>query len=123
PNRALKGEYPAGVIDWGANRWYLSVPPGASTTNSVRFNGPGSTSRSIVFVTARRLVQFTASNGGSNPSTVSAACDWQPPVQITVASNQRATLVTNWIETCTTVSIGSSNGWDTSFDNLVLDPA
>jgi hypothetical protein len=118
----LKGEYPTGVIDWGTNRWYLSVPRGANATNSVRFNGPSYTSKSITFVTPGRLEQLTAFNGGSAPSTVSATCDGQQKVQITVARNQQATLVTNWTRTCTTVDIGSSNGWNTSFDNLVLEP-
>jgi hypothetical protein len=121
PNRALKGEYPTGVIDWGVNRWYLSVPRGANTTNSVRFNGPGYTNDSITFVTPKRLVRLTVFNGGSVSSTVSAACDGQSKVQITVTPNQQTTLVTSWSGTCTTVSIGSSNGWDTTFDNLVLE--
>jgi len=109
------------VINWGTNRWYLSGPLGAFTTNSVRFNGPGYMSKSITLVTPRRLVQLAAFNGGSASSTVSATCDGQHKVQITVASNQQATLVTNWSGTCTTVSIGSSNGWNTNFDNLVLE--
>jgi hypothetical protein len=66
-------------------------------------------------------VQLTAFNGGSASSTVSATCDGQSRVQITVAARQQNTLITNWAGTCSTVSIGSSNGLDTSFDNLVLD--
>jgi hypothetical protein len=90
-------------------------------TNGVRFNGPGSTSDSITFVTPTRLVRLTAFNGGSVSSTVSAACDAGSKVQMTVAPHQQAMLITNWSGTCTTVSVGSSNGWDTTFDNLVLD--
>jgi YVTN family beta-propeller protein len=121
PNRALKGQYPTGVIDWGTNRWYLSVPRGVNATNSVRFNGPGYTSKSITLVTPRRLVGLTAFNGGSVKSVVSAVCSGEAQAQIEVIPNQQAALVTNWNGTCTTVSIGSSNGWDTTFDNLVLE--
>lgn len=85
----------AGVINSGTNRWYLSGPPGAFTTNSVRFNCPGYTRKSINFVAPKRLVRLTAFNGGSAPSTVSATCDGQQKLQITVSTNQQATLVTN----------------------------
>jgi hypothetical protein len=120
PNRALNGQYPGGVIDWGSNAWYLSGPFGAFTTNSVSFNGPGPTSAALRFVTPARLVQVDVYNGGSTASTVSVACSGQTTINVSVAVRQKVTLSTGWTGACSTLTVGSTNGWDTNFDNLLL---
>ena len=120
PNRALNGQYPSGVVDWGSNAWYLSGPFGAFSTNSVSFNGPGLTSATAVFVSPARVVQVEAYNGGTAASTVSLSCSGQPMVTVSVPSRSKVTVATGWTGVCTTVSIGSSNGWDTNFDNMVV---
>jgi hypothetical protein len=118
PNRTLSGQYPAGVIDWGTNQWYLSGPYGAFTTYSIGFNGGGPTSAPFSFVTPRRLLQIDAYNGGNTASTVSLSCAGQTTRQQAVAAHQLMTVPTNWTGTCTSVTVGSTNGWDTNFDNL-----
>jgi hypothetical protein len=42
---------------------------------------------------------------------------------VALAARTQTTVVTNWTGTCTTVTLGSTNGWDTNFDNLVIDAA
>jgi hypothetical protein len=122
PNRALNGPYPSGLIRWGSSRWFLSGPVGAFATNSVRFQQPGSTQESIAFVAPRRVVQITAYNHGAADSTVTLACPGQPTMaQVTLAPNQQVTLVTNWTAACSRLRLGSTNGGDTYFDNLVVD--
>jgi hypothetical protein len=37
-----------------------------------------------------------------------------------VAPNTLVTISTGWTGTCTSVTIASTNGWDTNFDNLVI---
>ena len=123
PNRALNGQYPPGVVDWGSNAWYLSGRYGLLTTNSVSFNGATPLSGSLTFVSPRRLVQLDAFNGGSGTSTISLECPGQTPLAQAVGANQRLTISTGWLATCTTLTIGSSNGWDTNFKNLVLAAA
>ncbi len=120
PNRPLSGQYPSGVIDWGTNTWFLSGPWRQFTTNSISFNGAGPTSASFRFVTALRLVQVDAFNGGGTASTVSLSCAGQPTVTVSVPAGQLRTIATGWTGTCTTVTVTSSNGWDTNFDNLVI---
>jgi hypothetical protein len=120
-DQALDGQYPSGVIDWGANQWWHSGPFGQFTTKSVSFNVAGITSRSFTVVMARRLVSIQAYNGGSASTTITLSCPGQPPKQATLAAGQAATIETGWIGTCTSVTVSSSNGWDTNFDNLVLD--
>jgi hypothetical protein len=119
PNRPLSGQYPTGVIDWGTNRWYLSGPFGQFRTQSIGFNGEGPTSASFTFVRARRLVSIDAFNGGSTTSTITLTCAGQRPVSVLLAPNTLRTITTGWTGTCTSVTVGSTNGWDTNFDNLV----
>jgi hypothetical protein len=120
-NQPLNGQYPSGVIDWGAGAWYHSGPWGVFTTKSVSFNGPDLTSASFTFVTPRRLVRLDAYNGGSATTTVTLRCPGQADVTQTVGAGQVVTVSTGWTGTCTTVTIASSNGWDTNFDNVVHD--
>jgi thermitase len=120
PNRVLSGQYPTNLIDWGSSRWYLSGPWGMFTTNSIGFNGPTPRSAVLTFVGAHQLVQLAAYNGGTVSSTVVLACAGQPNVTATLAPGQLTTLLTGWSGTCTSVTVSSTNGWDTNFDTLVV---
>jgi hypothetical protein len=117
----LSGQYPTGVVDWGSDAWYLSGPFGTFSTKSVSFNGSGLTSAKLTVPTPRRLVKLDAFNGGTDPSTVRLSCAGSPDKQLLLAAGELATIETNWTATCATVTIASSNGWDTNFDNLVFD--
>jgi hypothetical protein len=119
----LNGAYPTGLIRWGSSRWFLAGPVGAFATNSVHFQQPGSAQESIAFVAPRRVVQITAYNHGTVDSIVTLACPGQPIAQVTLAPNQQMTLVTGWTALCSRVRLGSTNGGDTYFDNLVLNGA
>jgi len=119
PNHPYSGQYPSGVIDWGTDAWYLSGPFGAFTNQSVGFNGPGKSSASFVLVAPRKLVSIDAYNGGA-PTTITLSCDGNPDVTTQLASNQLATIQTNWTAACSKVTVTSTNGWDTNFKNLVL---
>lgn len=122
PNRVLSGQAPTGAIDWGTNRWYLSGPFGAFRTNSVGFNGAGPTSAALTVLGSRVLVQVEAYNGGTTTSTVTLSCSGQTPKTVTIGARQSATIATGWTSSCAAVTVGSSNGWDTNFDNFVLNP-
>jgi hypothetical protein len=53
---------------------------------------------------------------------VTINCAGQPPVSLVVAANHLVTIATGWTSTCSgTVTIGSTNGWDTNIDNLIFD--
>jgi hypothetical protein len=41
--------------------------------------------------------------------------------QVTLAPNQLSTIATGWTGVCTGVTISSTNGWNTNFNNLVID--
>jgi hypothetical protein len=120
PQRPLTGQYPSGVINWGTGAWYLSGPYSLDTTNSISFNGAGPTSASFQLLTPHTVVSLDIYNGAGQATTVTLACAGQPTRQLTVAGNQKATLTTGWTGTCTTVTVSSTNGWTTNFDNLVI---
>ncbi|HLF70660.1 MAG TPA: PQQ-dependent sugar dehydrogenase, partial [Dehalococcoidia bacterium] len=122
-DQPLTGEYPTGVIDWGStNKWLHSSPWLAFTTKSLTFYGPGINSASFSFVTPRRLLRLDMLNGGPTSSTVTIACAGQPTKTQVVASGQLLPAVaTGWTAACSPVTISSTNGWDTNFDNLVYD--
>ena len=114
---SLNGQYPAGVVDWGTNAWWRSGPWGQFTTNSVSFTSSG-VSASFRFITPRRLVSLKAFNGGTTTSTVTLSCAGSPSRSTAVAPNQLVTITTAWSATCSVVTVGSSNGWDTNFDDI-----
>lgn len=119
-DQVLDGEYPTGVIDWGTGRWYLSGPFAGFASKSVSFNGAGVSSATLAFRAPRQLVQLMATNGGSGPSTVTLRCDGLPTVTASVKSGEVTTIETGWTGACSAVTIASSNGWDTNFDDFVL---
>ncbi len=121
PNRPLNGQYPGGVVDWGTGQWFLSRPFGRFTTNSVSFNGSGPTSGSLRFLAPQRLVSIDAFNGGRVASTVTVTCAGQPDVSQVLAANQLLKVQTGWTRACSSVTIGSTNGWQTNFDNFAID--
>jgi hypothetical protein len=119
-NQPLNGQYPTGVINWGTGGWFHSGPFGAFTTKSVGFNGPGLTSGTFTFITPRRLVSVQAYNGGA-ATTVTLRCTGQTDRAQAMSPGQLMTITTGWAGTCTSVTILSTNGWDTNFDSLVHD--
>jgi glucose/arabinose dehydrogenase len=117
-NQVLNGQYPSGLINWGSGVWYHSSPWGKFTTKSISFNGSGMTTASFQLLTPKRLVRLQAFNGGGTSSTVTLSSPGLPSKQVTIAANQVVTIDTGWTATSTTISISSSNGWDTNFDTL-----
>jgi hypothetical protein len=118
-NQPLNGQYPTGMIDWGSNRWFHSAPWSGFTTKSASFVS-GINSATFTFMTPRRLVSIEAMNGGGGAATVTLACSGQVTRSVALAAGQRTTISTGWTGACTTVTVTSSNGWDTNFDNLAV---
>ena len=120
-NVNLNGQYPTSVIDWGTNVWWVAAPWGQFTTNSISFNRAGITSGSLSFVIPKRLVSIKAYNGGTTASTITLSCAGNTTTVQSVAVNQLVTISTGWTVGCSTVTVGSSNGWDTNLDDLTYN--
>jgi len=120
PDRNLSGQYPTGVVDWGTNKWWLSSPWGGFTTNSISYLNESTKSQTFSFLTPRRLVSVDVYNGGTASTTVTLACTGNTTRSQVVNSQQTLTISTNWTTTCTTITLGNTNGWWTNFDNFVI---
>jgi hypothetical protein len=122
-NQALAGQYPAGVINWPRTQWYVSRPVGALTTNSVSFDGglhPEARQAVFTLLVPQTVAQIDAYNGGDRRATVTIACGKLRSTTV-VAAQAVVTIKTGWTAACTgDVTLGSSNGWDTNFDNIVI---
>jgi hypothetical protein len=66
------------------------------------------------------VAQVDAYNGDSSSTTITLSCPGQPPVQRVLASGELATIATAWTGSCSTVTLASSGGWLTRFDNIVI---
>ncbi len=118
----LNGQYPSGVIDWGSGGWVVSAPWGAFTTNSVSFLDGTRTSGTFTFLTPQRLISMDAYNGDVVSTTLTLTCgSASPQLQTTLAAGQVAAITTGWSGTCPSVTLASTNGWNTNFDNLIWD--
>jgi hypothetical protein len=117
--RNLNGQYPTGVINWGNNLFTIASPWGAFTTNSLSLT-PSRKSSAFTFVSAKKLVSLEAYNGGGGASTITLSCTGNSTKSQSVPANTKVTITTGWTNTCTSVTIGSSNGWDTNYDNLII---
>lgn len=118
---ALSGKYPDNLIDWGSNKWYLSGPWEKLTTKSISFNSSSSKSASFNFLVAKTLTNIDIYNGGGASSTITFSCSGNANKSVTVISKQLITsFATNWSTPCTSVTISSTNGWDSNFDNLII---
>jgi hypothetical protein len=120
PDRTLNGQDTSGLIDWGTDAWYVSGPLGPFTGNSIGLNGPTARSANFALVSPRRVVGLDAYNGGSGSSTVTLSCAGLPSATFSVPRGQVVTLNTGWTASCSDVTVSASNGWDTSFNNVVL---
>jgi hypothetical protein len=122
-NQPLNGQYPTNVVNWGTGVWYHSGPFGLFGTKSASFLSGAQTSGTFTFINPQVLISLQAYNGGPGSSTVTVACAGQPTRSQSVAAGVVVTITTNWTGTCTTVTLTSSNGWDTNFDNIVYGAA
>jgi hypothetical protein len=119
PDRILNGKYPAGVVNWGKNKWWLSSPYGQFTTNSISFLSSSVKKQTFSFISAKILLSLDAYNRGANSSVISISCSGNPVISQTVGAGKTVTILTNWVTACTTITLGSSNGCLTNFDNFV----
>ena len=117
----FSGQYPTGVIDWGTNSWYLAEPWGQFSTKSISFNGASMTNALFTFLNPKKLVKIDAFNGGTVTSTVTLSCTGNPNRVVSVSVDTILTIDTGWMTACDQVTISSTNGWGTNFDNLVIE--
>lgn len=120
-DQVLNGQYPVGIIDWGTNKWYLASPWGSFTSNSISFDGASATSATFTFLTPAVLTNVDVYNGGTGASVVTLSCTGNTTKTQSISASQMTTIATGWTIACSSVTVGSSNGWWVNFDNFVFN--
>ncbi len=114
---SLTGSYSG--ISWGSSGWDIDSTIPTDSTKSVTFDGALSTGQSFSFSSPSILLSAVLYSNDSVTAMITLSCSGNNPVSKTVATNTHTTFVTNWTTACSTVSVTSSNGWNTNLDNLV----
>src|ERR1700683_733059 len=84
----LKGQYPTGVIDWGAGTWRINVPEGAFGTFNLALVDSKASGAQFRFCWPRVFVGLDAYNGGTSEATVTIRSAELRAVSVTVKPGQ-----------------------------------
>jgi hypothetical protein len=122
-NQKLVGQYPASLIDWGTSAtgdWYHSGPYAGFPTKSASLRN-GETQGTFSYVGGDRILVSLQLTTGWQASTVTLSCPGNPDVVVSLAPDEYRTVPTGWTVPCSSVTIASTNGWGTNYDNLLLN--
>jgi hypothetical protein len=122
-NTNLVGQYPAGVVDWGTGatgEWWHSGPTAGFPTKSLSLRS-SKTQGTFTFVGGPRILVSLQLTTDWQPSTQTLKCAGNPDVVVSLTPSQYKSVATGWTVPCASVTIVSSNGWGTNYDNLLID--
>jgi hypothetical protein len=97
--------------------WDVDAAIPTDNTQSASFHTNINTG-TFTFSTPQVLVSTGVYSNGSSTALLTLSCSGNPNVSIQVAPNTHVTLTTNWNVPCSTVTVTSSNGWNTNLDNI-----
>jgi hypothetical protein len=123
-NQKLIGQYPVGLIDWGTNAtgdWWHSGPFSGFPTKSLSLRNQ-ETQGTFSYVGGDRILVSLQLTTGWQASTQTLKCPGNPDVVVNLAPDEYRSVATGWTVPCSAVTIVSSNGWGTNYDNLLLNP-
>ena len=116
-NHVLNGTY-AGIT-WSSNVWDVDGPITSDSTNSISFHSSTVTGGTFSFVSPQVLLSTQIESNSNMTAMITLSCAGNPTIDAQVAPGATATLTTGWQTPCTTVTVTSSNSWNTNLDNLV----
>jgi hypothetical protein len=114
----LKGEYPSGVIDWGADAWRINVPEGGFGTFNLALTDAKAKTAEFRFYWPRIFVGVDVYNGGSADATVTIHSPEIREISFTIKPGQLQRLRTGWRDASSKVIFEFKNGEGLRFDNL-----
>jgi PKD domain/Kelch motif len=116
-NQALNGTYAS--IGWGTGDWDVDGPIATDSTNSISFHTSTVTGEPFSFAGPEVLLSTQVYSNSPTTAMITLSCAGNPTVDAVVAPGTVTTLTTDWQTPCTTVTVTSSNSWNTNLDNLV----
>ena len=117
----LAGDYPAGLITWGADQWQIGAPAGRfGTFNLLRH---GSAPRATFsFVSPHLLAGIDIYNPGPQATSVTLGCTAGQRISLTIGPDELRRVRTAWEQPCLQVSIEFAADAPLRFDNLAFLP-
>jgi hypothetical protein len=116
----LQGQYPSGVIDWGAGEWKISVPDGGFGTFNLALADAKAKTAEFRFYWPRIFVGVDVYNGGVSDATVTVRCPEIREMSFTVKPGELRRLRTGWLDPSSIVAFELKNGEGLRFDNLAF---
>ena len=114
----LKGEYPSGVIDWGAGEWQIHVPDGGFGTFNLSLVDGKAGSAQFRFYWPRIFDGVDVYNGGALEATVKIHSPEIHEITFTIMPGGTQRLRTGWRDVSSSVIFDLKNGEGLRFDNL-----
>jgi hypothetical protein len=114
----LSGQYPSGVIDWGAGIWRISVPEGGFGTFNLALVDSKATTAEFRFHWPRIFVGVDVYNAGASDATVTIHSAENRGVSLVLKPGQLQRLRTGWQEISSKIIFELKNGEGLRFDNL-----
>ena len=118
----LQGQYPSGVIDWGAGQWRINVPEGGFGTFNLALVASGATIAEFRFHWPRIFVGVDVYNGGASDATITIHSPEIREISFTIKPGQLQRLRTGWRDVSSGVIFELKNGEGLRFDNLAYLP-
>jgi hypothetical protein len=115
---ALHGDYPSGVVDWGAGMWKITAPGGKFGTFNLSLADRHASQASLRFAAPRIFVGIDIYNGGSEAATVTFHSAETGDATVTVQPKELKRLKTGWREASSQVMLTLTNGQGVQFDNF-----
>jgi hypothetical protein len=114
----LAGQYPSGVIEWGAGQWQINVPQGGFGTFNLALSDRKAEGSDFRFYAPRVFVGVDVYNGGTSASTLTIHCPELREVTFTIKPGELKRLRTGWQDPSSRVFFDFKNGEGLEFDNL-----
>jgi len=114
----LKGQYPSGIVDWGADTWRINVPEGGFGTFNLALVDPKTKTAEFHFYWPRIFAGVDVYNGGTSEARVTVHSPEIREISFTIKPGQVQRLRTGWRDATSTVIFELKNGEGLRFDNL-----
>lgn len=115
---SLVGQYPSGVIDWGAGEWQIGTPFGKFGTFTLALTNAKTRQADFAFYAPTTFVGLDVYNDGDSDTTITFGSPETREAAFTIKPKELRRIRTGWHDPSTRVSIALTNGEGLRFDNL-----
>jgi hypothetical protein len=114
----LLGQYPSGVVNWGAGGWQIGTPFGKFSTFTLRLTDAKAQRAEFGFFVPAIFVGMDVYNDGESDATLTFRSPEIREVTYTLKPKELRRLRTGWRDPSSGVFITVTNGEGLRFDNL-----